>query len=62
MKSFLPLVALVAVSFFTGACEKQPYAETRVFTHHGEHAAEAGKDHAKGEAGTPAEPSAEPKH
>ncbi len=62
MKSFLPVVTLVAVSFFTGACEKQPYAETRVFTHHGEHAAEAGKDHAKGEAETPAAPAVESKH
>ena len=32
------LAAVLAIAFLTGACEKQSYADTRTFTHHGEHA------------------------
>lgn len=40
------LVSVLTLAFLTGACEKQSYAETRAFTHHGKHAGEGSGTHA----------------
>ena len=45
MRSLTSLLLPVVVILAFPACEKQPYAETRPFTHHGEHAS---ADKAKG--------------
>jgi hypothetical protein len=40
------LFAVLVLAAFGGACERQSYQETRMFTHHGEHAADS-TGHAK---------------
>jgi hypothetical protein len=50
-KRIFGILAVLAVAVLSDACERQPYQQTRMFTHHGEEAAHGGAGTASSQEG-----------